>query len=551
MIERLRIKNFALIETLEIELSSGFNVISGETGAGKTIIMQAVGLLLGERTSKDILRGGAANCEISAEIKLGMAVKRNLHFLDALGIEIPKDESLLLRRVITETTSKNYINDSPVSLQTLKMLGEILIDTHGPHEHQSILKQSVQLNLLDRYAGLDDDVSRCTEFYKEWKDALSEKEEFDKHLPDSREEDYLRHSLEEIASASPRENEDKEISTKHNLISHSQNILETTGILLKILSESEDSILEKLFEINRGLLSLEKNDPENATSFMADTEEIRSRILSLSNKFSDYASSIEIDEKEFIRVEERLKTLTSLKRKYGPEIKDILKTEEEAKEKLEKINNSSEIRASLDAKIAKAKGNWENSAKKLSEKRKIASAKFAKEATSELKKLGFMKSSFGVEFLNNEPSQNGYDKIEFMFTANPGETKKALRNVASSGEISRVMLALKTILASVDSVPILIFDEIDSNIGGTTAVIVGKELAKLANTHQLICISHLPQVASEAEQHFVVEKKTRGERTFTEIKKLNNEEKITELARMLGGTDAAFKHAQEMMRTEK
>lgn len=547
MIENLRIRNFALIDDLRMELSPGFNVITGETGAGKTIIMQAVGLLLGERASKDVLRSGSESCEISAEIKLGKSLRKSLVFLEDLGIEIPDDENIILRRTIGASSSRNFINDCQVSLQTLKTLGEILIDTHGPHEHQSVLKQPVQLDLLDRYAGIETQVSECSKLYSSWKDAIGEKDSFEREIPDAREEDYLKHSVEEIRSAAPVEKEDEDISSRHRLISNSQAILESAGAAAKILAESEDSMLEKLFEVNRTLLSLEKCDPDKAASFMAETEEIRTRISSLSDGLRDYAGSVEMDEKEFLRIEERIRILATLKRKYGPEIKDVLKAAEDAEAKLEIMRSTAEIRAKMDAKIAEAKAGLDKAASALSRKRKAASAKFAKEVEAELRKLGFAKSAFSVEFSVSDPGPDGSDRIEFMFSANPGEAPKALRNVASSGEISRVMLALKTVLATADSVPILIFDEIDSNIGGTTASVVGKELAKLAKTHQLLCISHLPQVASEADTHFVVEKSSKAGRTFTSICRIGGKDRVSEIARMLGGTDAALKHAMEML----
>ncbi len=547
MIENLRIRNFALIDDLRMELSPGFNVITGETGAGKTIIMQAVGLLLGERASKDVLRSGSESCEISAEIKLGKSLRKSLVFLEDLGIEIPDDENIILRRTIGASSSRNFINDCQVSLQTLKTLGEILIDTHGPHEHQSVLKQPVQLDLLDRYAGIETQVSECSKLYSSWKDAIGEKDSFEREIPVAREVDYLKHSVEEIRSAAPVEKEDEDISSRHRLISNSQAILESAGAAAKILAESEDSMLEKLFEVNRTLLSLEKCDPDKAASFMAETEEIRTRISSLSDGLRDYAGSVEMDEKEFLRIEERIRILATLKRKYGPEIKDVLKAAEDAEAKLEIMRSTAEIRAKMDAKIAEAKAGLDKAASALSRKRKAASAKFAKEVEAELRKLGFAKSAFSVEFSVSDPGPDGSDRIEFMFSANPGEAPKALRNVASSGEISRVMLALKTVLATADSVPILIFDEIDSNIGGTTASVVGKELAKLAKTHQLLCISHLPQVASEADTHFVVEKSSKAGRTFTSICRIGGKDRVSEIARMLGGTDAALKHAMEML----
>ncbi|HRR28451.1 MAG TPA: DNA repair protein RecN [Victivallales bacterium] len=550
MIENLRIKNFALIDKLQMDFSPGFNVITGETGAGKTIIMQAINLLMGERASKEILRQDSNECEICAEIKLNEKIIKKLSFLQEIGISYD-DKSLILRRIITTSSSKNYLNDTPVSLQTLKTLGEILIDTHGPHEHQSLLKQSVQLELLDNYANLNELCEKTFKSYQVWNDAIKEKEEFEKDIPDGKEEEFLRYIINEIRTAELRENEEDEILLKHKILTNAQDIISAVNNSVKILSDSEESILEKIFELNRILTTIEKSDPEKSAEFFQDTESIRTKITELTDKLLNYSAKLELDERELVQIEERLRIINSLKRKYGNDIMAILKTAEEAEQKLEKIKNTSILREKLLAKIAKAKEDFEKAATELRKQRKHFSALFAKAIEKELEKLGFLKSRFSIDFYESEAGPTGFDRIDFMFSANPGEPLKPLRNIASSGEISRVMLALKTVLASADSVPILIFDEIDSNIGGTTAGIVGSELAKLAKTHQLICISHLPQVASEAETHFTVEKISKNNKTFTKIEKICGEKRIAEIARMLGGTDAALMHAKELLRKQK
>jgi DNA repair protein RecN (Recombination protein N) len=533
-----------------MEFTGGFNVITGETGAGKTIIMQAISLLLGERAPKELIRDGTDTCEISAEITAAAADTKAVKLLSSLGIPLENNEQIIIRRVITASSSRNYINDRPVSLQGLKLLGDLLIDTHGPHEHQSILKQNVQLSLLDSYAGLEKETQKSELLYRKMRDACEAKENFEKDIPDSKQEEFLRHLLSEIKNAAPGENEENELSTKHKLLSNSQSVLETAAIITGILSDSEDSILEKIYSLNKNLISIEKLDPDGIAPFMKESSEIASKTSSLSEKIRDYASKMELDEKEFSAIEERLRIINALKRKYGPEIADVLKTADESGKKLALIADSANIREKLAQALKSAEAEFLSQCSELSAERKAASAKFAKKVFYELGKLGFHRSIFRVDFSAAEPGPSGSDKVDFMFSANPGEEAKPLRNVASSGEISRAMLALKTVLAEADSVPILVFDEIDSNIGGTTASTVGEKLANLAKNHQLICISHLAQVASFAEHHFVVEKNVKADRTFTNIRKVEGKDRIAEIARMLGGTEAAGKHAKEIMRAQ-
>jgi DNA repair protein RecN (Recombination protein N) len=548
MINCLKIRNLAVIESLEMELAQGFNVITGETGAGKTVIMQAVSLLLGERAPKDIIRDGAANCEISAEIAPGKALPELSKLIAELGIEAENETALIIRRVITNSSSRNYINDTPVSLQTLKSIGDIMIDTHGPHEHQSVLRQDIQLSLLDRYAGLEKDMKFCQAEYLKLKDSALKKENFEKNLPDAREEDFLRHLLAEINNAAPKENEDIELISRHRLMSNSQAVLQAYSEMMKILSDSEGGILEKIYEVNKHIISLEKIDAENASPLMSETEEIRRKISSLSDKIRELSEKLEMDEKDFASIEERLGIIISLKRKYGPDLSNVIKSAEDAEKKLAAIENCAKTRKDLDDDVKHSEKALNDACANLSAKRKSASANFAKKVCSELKKLGFLKAVFDVNFTADEAGPNGADRIDFIFSANPGEGAKPLRNIASSGEISRVMLALKTVLSEADSIPVLVFDEIDANIGGATASVVGEELAKLAKKHQLICISHLAQVASEAERHFVVEKSVRSGKTFTDIRQLDTKGRVAEIARMLGGTGAALRHATEMMK---
>ncbi|MFZ2658251.1 MAG: DNA repair protein RecN [Victivallales bacterium] len=549
MIEWIRIKNLALIEEAEIEFKPGFNVITGETGAGKTILIGAIGMLLGERADKTSIRTGCNSSEISMSLALPSSVFKSVsEILDTAGLPPVEDKCLQLKRIITPSSSRNFVNDSPATLQTLKSLGNILIDTHGPHEHQSLLRQSIQLELLDRYGSLETLTSESSEIYDYLKKTKFEREELEKGIPSSSEAEHFRFIVSDIAKAGVNVDEEEELATRHRLASNSHDVLETATNAVGMLKESEGSLTDRISEIYRVIQGFEGADPEMAAKFLKQCESLTETANELTDGIQRYTGNIELDEKEFTELEERLRIIQNLKRRYGPTLADVMKTAESARKKLDEFENFESIRSSFIEKEKSLNDKLLKKCSEISKKRRELSAKFAKKVCGELRKLGFARSDFTVDFKQTDPGPHGFDVIDFIFSPNPGETAKPLREIASSGEISRVMLALKTVLSAADSIPVLVFDEIDVNIGGETAMIVGQELKALGDSHQVLCISHLPQVAACADTHYSVEKSVVKGRTFTAIIELKNSDRKSEIARMLGGGKAAEKHAEEMLR---
>lgn len=549
MIEWIRIKNLALIEEAEIEFKKGFNVITGETGAGKTILTEAIAMLLGERADKGVIRTGCSSCEISMSIVLsGSSRKPVIELLENSGLPEPEDGRLQLRRIITANNSRNFVNDSPATLQSLKSLGNLLIDTHGPHEHQSLLKQSLQLDLLDRYGSLEKKLSECSAIYVELKKVCEQRESLEKEIPSSSEAEHLRFVLSEIGKAGVKAEEEDELVTRHSLAANSHDILETANTAVKMINESEGALTDRISDIYRVIQGFERTDAETAAKLLRQCESLTETANELADSIQRYTNNIELDEKEFLEIEERLRLIQTLKRRYGPTLADVLKTAEDASKRLNEFENYEKIKTQYTEKENELSGALLKKCSELSKSRKDISANFAKKVCCELRKLGFTRSDFSVAFSRIEPGPGGFDRIDFVFSPNPGEKEKSLREIASSGEISRVMLALKTVLASADSIPVLIFDEIDVNIGGETASIVGQELRKLGDSHQVLCISHLPQVAACADTHYKVEKSVSKGRTFTGIEEMSGTARKKEIARMLGGGPAAAKHAEEMLK---
>lgn len=548
MIEWISIRNLALVEKADIEFGAGFNVITGETGTGKSVIMSAISLLLGERAGKNVLRSGTDRCEISAGIrppeKISKSISAILHDSDIADSE---DGLLLLKRIITPSSARNFINDTSVTLQTLAELGDLLIDVHGPHEHQSLLKTSVQLDILDSFGALEKARKTTSGCWQELQEIRKKSEELDRNLPSAVEAEHLKAIVTAIEQADLQENEDETIAEKHKLAANSRDIIETSRNSLMLLNEDEDSIADRLATLRRGLAAFDKLQLKETEDFLKRCDELIEVCRELAFDIENFSGKIDLDEQEFAALEERLSIIQNLKRKYGPTLADVMKTAEDARQKLDEVENYEEIRQDLRKKELDAGNQLKKAAAALSKQRHEVAAKFAKQVEKSLKTLGFLQASFHVDFAEISPGNKGMDAIEFMFSANPGEPANPLRKVASSGEISRVMLALKTVLADADAVPILVFDEIDVNIGGKTAVTVGRELKKLGNSHQLFCISHLPQVAAAADRHYRVDKAVQGGRTLTSIELLSQSDRQEEITRMLGGGKAAQKHAEELL----
>ena len=547
MIELMKIKNLALVKESEIEFAPGFNVITGETGAGKTVLMKALALLLGERADRSIIRNGEKKCEISAIFNLNVpAADSAREFLKESGFELESD-ILILRRVITKTSSRNFINDMPVTLAALKQLGDRLIDIHGPYEHQSLLHSSHQLSILDTFGNLEKLKKSAEKEWLNYRNSENELKELQRNLPSPVEAEHLRSIVREIDEADLKPGEDTEIAARHKVLANSREILEAASNAVNLLNNSDSSVADVLVEVRRNLASLDKLGISEMENYLQECDNIMNAVRELAFDLENYSSQIEIDESAFFEIENRLNQIQTLKRKYGSTIEDIFKTREEASEKLNKLDNFEYLMEELKNRKEKAFLDYMHAACKLSDKRKKTAEILNRKITSTLRSLGFEKAEFYVGFSETQPSGNGIDSIEFMFSANPGESVNPLKAVASSGEISRVMLALKTVIADADSIPVLVFDEIDVNIGGETAAVVGQKLKDLSKSHQLLCISHLPMVAACADRHYKVEKSVTDERTISKIELLDQKGRLGEIARMLGGGSAAEKHAEKLL----
>lgn len=549
MLKWMRLKNLALVDKADMEFGPGFNVITGETGAGKSVIMGGVGLLLGGRADKSAIRIGTDRCEVSGEFFVGDgSASRVKAILDEAGIEPDLAGNLLVRRVITASSSRNFVNESPVTLQILHRIGEVLVDIHGASENHQLLKNQNQLEMLDRFGRLDAELAEVRAVWGELAKLRQEKKSFAESMPSAEETARFRRDAAEIEKAAPVSGEDEELEARHTVAAHSKSIIEVALTAANALSECEDSLADRVGQVRRMLGDLEKFDPDHAEQFIRAIEEISAQVMSLSNDLTDHASEVDIDEGEFMAMEERLRVLQTMKRRYGPTLDDVLAHLAFLQSKIEAYDNSEVIRENFGKREKELLSRLTAACARLSAARKKAGKALAKQIGSELKKLGFKRSDFEVVVMDAAPGADGADRIEFMFTANPGVPLMPLREVASSGELSRVMLAAKTVLAEADSIPILIFDEIDANIGGETASRVGQEIAALAENKQILCISHLPQVACNASVHFMVSKESAADVTTTHIRRLDKASRINEISRMLGGGEIAHEHAEAMLK---
>lgn len=543
MLVSLRIRNLALIEDLTWELGPGFNTLTGETGAGKSILIDALSLLLGERADKTLIRTQADQCSVEAELQV--EDKERLARINALlgevGAEPCDGRALYLKRsVAISGANRQFINGSPVPLQALKTLGDLLVDVHGPHDHQSLLSTDKQADLLDAYGKLGllraacRDAARALRAIEEEKAALNISEsEREQKLS------FLRHQVEEISSAHLKPSEDEQLENDYRVAANAQKILEQARTINDLLNESDNAVVTQLALVERALTAWQRMDP-SITEAEALNRQALAILQELQSLVQNHAERVDLDSAQLRQLEDRLNLVQSLKRKYGGSLESVFAFGEKATAQLAALEGQAELLATLDGRWKTAAAGLAKAASALTQARKKISGPLGEKITQELKALGFNKASFEI---NLEPlpvpGASGGDQVEFIFAPNLGETPRPLRAIASSGEMARVMLAVKTTLAEVDEVPILIFDEVDANVGGETAAQVGKKLRGLGRGHQVLCITHLPQVAAQGQSHFAVEKKVKQDRTVTELTRLEGAAREKELARMLGGQTAA------------
>jgi DNA repair protein RecN (Recombination protein N) len=548
LLQLLRIKNLALVEDLEWEIAPGFTAITGETGAGKSIIIGALQLLLGERADKSLLRTGAETCTVEAIFQGDDCAKWNGR-LEESGIE-PCDGDLILKRSLSLSgTNRQFINGSPTTLANLKKLGDDLVDLHGPHDHQSLLSPDRQLDLLDAFAGANEERQKFLKNLRKLR-ALEAEHAALNSAETAREQevDLLRHQLNEINSANLSAEEEAQIESRYRLASNSRRLIELASAVAMKLSEADDAILAQLGETQKLLRELEKLDPAMATPANAHASAVV-ELSEIARDLNRYAENLDLDPQQLAALEERVSLFESLKRKYGATIADVIAFGERAAERMRKIEGRDEELQRLASELATQTAELRRTGDTLGKLRAKAAPKLSEMVRRNLRDLGFKQSQFEARLIEAQiPRPSGFDTVELLFSPNPGEPLKPMRAIASSGEISRLMLAIKSALAAQDEVPLLVFDEIDANVGGEIAHAVGTRMRELAKRHQVLCITHLPPVAAAATSQFVVTKEVRSGRTFTQLREVTGKGRREEIARMLGGkSEEAMKLAATML----
>jgi len=551
MLSTLRIKNLALVADLTLHLQPGCNVITGETGAGKSIIIGALNLLLGERADRTLLRAGCDSCAVEAVFDLRHGRGIPAGFFEKNGLEPCEDHELLIKRVFTAAgANRQFVNGSPATLQVLADLGQELVDMHGPHEHQSLLHPARQLDILDAFAGLAAVRERFAVLVRETRQLEEQKAALivDEHAY-AQQLDLLRFQVNEITSARLQPEEEARVEQDFKRAGNAARLLEFTQAALNLLGEQDDSLLRRAGELGRTLQSLQRLDPAAAPLLEAH-QQAAAAWGELQSALRRYADTVEVEPDRLRQLEDRINVLLTLKRKYGATLAGVIAFGEAAEENLRNLEGRDAELARLNGALEKLRGEIRHMGRELSARRRQAIPKLAKAAMQQLHDLGFQQSHFDADLRTGDDFKaSGLDEIEFQFAPNAGEPARPLRAIASSGEMSRVMLALKTVLAEQDEIPVLVFDEIDANVGGETAAVVGEKMARIARRRQVICITHLPAVAASASRHFVVTKRTEGGRTISEITLLDRAQRVQEIARMLGGqSEAARRHAEELLK---
>ncbi|WP_461785526.1 DNA repair protein RecN [Prosthecobacter sp.] len=550
MLSFLKIRNLALVEDVTWDLAPGLVGVTGETGAGKSIIVGALKLILGERADRTLIRNGQDSCTVEASFHLTDTRAIDVVLEDA-GLEPCQDGELLIKRSIsTSGANKQLVNCSPVTIQVLKSLGEFLVDLHGPHDHQSLNSRERQLEMLDKFTSIEELLGKYQDAWKLWRTVVTELDELENsERASSQQIDMLKFQANEIASANLKEGEEEEIESRHRIAANGARLAELCGAITGRLSEGEGSVVDGMREISRSIHELEKIDPGTSAMFEG-FKSAQIELTELESSLADYADDLETDPAELDKLESRIHTIQTLKRKYGRTIGEILEFLAETERKLTKMENRGEEIEKLQKLVKERETEVLKLGKQISKKRADAAPKLAKEVASHLTDLGFKRSVFEAQLATlTTPEKCGLEEVDFHFAPNPGEPSKPLRLTASSGEMSRVLLAVKSALAKQDAVPLLVFDEIDANVGGNIAEAVGRKMAALGATHQVIAITHFPQVASLARSHFVVTKEITGNTTRSQIQEVSADERVEELARMLGGSAAsAREHAKSLLK---
>lgn len=535
MLSLLKIRNLALVERLDWELGNGLVGVTGETGAGKSVIVGALKLVLGERADKGLIRTGEEACQVEAIFDLPDPAAVN-RVLEEMGLDPCEEGQLLVKRVVGSSSNKQFVNNSAATLSVLKKLGRQLVDLHGPHDHQSLLSIERQLEMLDAYAGAGKAVDAYRAGWADWREKQGKWEELrDAEEASEQELELLRHQVGEIEAAEINPEEEGELQERYQRSANSAKLVEVTGQALGLVNGDGTGVMDRVRELQKLVQEIEKNDP-GAREWTAGLETAAVELEDLGRELERYLGVIDVDPRQAAALEERVDVLENLKRKYGPTLEEVVESGARAAERVAAVENRGEFLDQLAAEAEAARASVDKAGAKLSEVRRKAAPRLGKEIRKHLAELGFKQAAFEVTLeALEEPSGAGLESVEFEFGPNPGEPLKPLRQIASSGEISRVMLSVKSALAKQDRTPLMVFDEIDANVGGEIARAVGEKMAALGEKHQVVAITHFPQVAAVAAQHFLVEKKVSKGRTLSSLREVEGGERIDELMRMLGG----------------
>ena len=551
MLSLLRVKNLALVEEAAVSFEPGLNIVTGETGAGKSILIGALYLLLGERADSSSVRTGETQCTVEATFHLADPAEIDALLAEA-GLDPCEGGQLILRRTVKAAGGgQAFVNDTPVTLPLLKRLGARLVDLHGPHDHQSLFHPSAQLDILDAFARAGRERSAYTGAFARYQTLLARREELSADIGDlDAQIDLLAYRVKEIEDAAPVEGEEEQVRAEQQTAGHAQRILELGQLVVQTASEDENSALSILAPARKALEELARLMP--AAKDWPDELRIHTDALAtLVTAIQRELSVIDADPARLEWLDQRLATYDRLRRKYGASVAEILRTLETSRTRLKDLQSRDRQKAEIAREIAAAEKELNTLGLALRRRRSAAAEKLAPAVTAELQALGFAHCAFAIDLSPvDTPAAAGLDRMEFSFAPNAGEPPRPLRAIASSGEISRVMLGLKVVLAEADRIPLLVFDEIDANVGGETAHAVGRKLAQAARRRQVVAITHLPPVAACGTRHFAVRKTVRDGRTHTTVAPLDPDARIEELARMLGGresTSVALRHAAELL----
>ncbi len=558
MLEQLSVRNFAIIEQIDLELSAGMTVFSGETGAGKSLIVDALGFLLGARADSSIIREGAAECIVSGLFSVSNA-QDIARWLGEREIEWRSEEAILLRRTMKQNgRSLAWIQDRQVSRNELVEFTQYLVDIHGQHEHQRLIDPATHIDMLDAYASLGQELQSYASAYAEWRSALQEyRNLLDQKAKRSQEADYLDFVAKEIAAVKPKPNEDEQLEAEENILSQHEKLFGAISEAASLLGAGEGSdVLHALRRI--------RADIENARAIDSRLGALAERLAAayyeledVSESIREYQANLRFDPARLERIEQRLAELQKLKRKYGPQLSDVFDRYERARATLETLTHADENLAELEQRVKTLKERVFSAALNLSEKRLSAAVSMSSSIEEIIRKLGMPDARVHLRVTRAKDeigayraTSRGIDDVEFYIAPNPGEPERPLSRIASGGELSRFALALKAVLAAHDVVDTLVFDEIDTGIGGQVGVAVGEYLKQLSQYRQVLCVTHLATIAAQADQQYKVDKQVSAGRTSTSLRLLSRQEREAEIARMLSGSaesEVSRTHAAELL----